>query len=243
MSFSAQPQSYYWDDPLNQAVMALWEAGIVVVASAGNRGPDAMTIGVPGNVPYVITVGAMSDGVTVDNPTDDFLATFSSAGPTVEGFVKPEVIAPGGHMLGVVDVNSQLPSQHPEWVSGNYFYMSGTSQAAGVVSGAVALMLDADATLTPDEIKCRLMSSARPALAADGSLAYSVFQQGAGLIDAWDAVYSSEFACANVGLDVEADLDGTTHFGGRAGSRPGRQLRSQGARGRRIRLERRLHLE
>ena len=52
-SFSAQPQSYYWDDPLNQAVMAAWRAGIVVVASAGNRGPDAMTIGVPGNVPYV----------------------------------------------------------------------------------------------------------------------------------------------------------------------------------------------
>jgi subtilisin family serine protease len=58
LSFGAEPQSYYWDDPLNQAVMLLWQAGIVVVTSAGNRGPDAMTIGVPGNVPYVITVGA-----------------------------------------------------------------------------------------------------------------------------------------------------------------------------------------
>ena len=57
-------QSYYWDDPLNQAVMAAWQAGIVVVASAGNLGPDPMTIGVPGNVPYVITVGAMSDNFT-----------------------------------------------------------------------------------------------------------------------------------------------------------------------------------
>ncbi len=57
LSFSAPPQSHYWDDPLNQAVMAAWQAGIVVVASAGNTGPEPMTIGVPGNVPYVITVG------------------------------------------------------------------------------------------------------------------------------------------------------------------------------------------
>jgi subtilisin family serine protease len=61
LSFSATPQSYYWDDPLNQAVMRLWQEGIVVVAAAGNTGPDPMTIGVPGNVPYIITVGAMTD--------------------------------------------------------------------------------------------------------------------------------------------------------------------------------------
>ena len=44
--------------------MRAWQAGIVVVAAAGNSGPDPMTIGVPGNVPYVITVGAMSDNFT-----------------------------------------------------------------------------------------------------------------------------------------------------------------------------------
>ena len=83
LSFSAPPQSYYWDDPLNQAVMRAWEAGIVVVASAGNTGPDPMTVGVPGNVPYVITVGAMTDNYTPDDGTDDVLAAFSAAGPTV----------------------------------------------------------------------------------------------------------------------------------------------------------------
>ena len=57
LSLSAPARSHYWDDPLNQAVMAAWEAGIVVVAAAGNTGPDAQSIGVPGNVPYVITVG------------------------------------------------------------------------------------------------------------------------------------------------------------------------------------------
>ena len=61
LSLSAPARSHYWDDPLNQAVMAAWASGIVVVASAGNRGPAPMTIGVPGNVPYVITVGAVTD--------------------------------------------------------------------------------------------------------------------------------------------------------------------------------------
>jgi serine protease AprX len=99
LSFGAPPQSNYWDDPLNQAVMALWRAGVVVVAAAGNEGPDPMTIGVPGNVPYIITVGAVTDNYTPFNASDDKLATFSSAGPTFEGFVKPEVVAPGGHLV------------------------------------------------------------------------------------------------------------------------------------------------
>ena len=81
LSFSATPVSYYWDDPLNQAVMRLWQNGIVVVASAGNNGPDAMTIGVPGNVPYVITVGAMSNRYTLDVETDDILASSHRPGP------------------------------------------------------------------------------------------------------------------------------------------------------------------
>jgi serine protease AprX len=85
LSFSAPPQSFYWDDPLNQAVMKAWQAGIVVVASAGNTGPKPMTIGVPGNVPYVITVGAMTDNHTPADPSDDRLTTFSAAGPTAEG--------------------------------------------------------------------------------------------------------------------------------------------------------------
>jgi serine protease AprX len=73
LSFSAEPNSFYWDDPINQAVMRLWQENIVVVASAGNSGPDAMTIGVPGNVPYVITVGAMTDYGTPFYAEDDRL--------------------------------------------------------------------------------------------------------------------------------------------------------------------------
>ena len=96
------------------------------------------------------------------------------------------------------------------------FTMSGTSQAAAVTSGIVALMLQEDPTLTPDNVKCRLMSSARPAVTSSGKLAYSVFQQGAGLVNAIAAVNSSAVGCANVGLNISADLAGTEHFGGPA---------------------------
>ena len=221
MSFGATPQSYYWDDPLAQAVMKLWQAGIVVVASAGNEGPVAQSIAVPGNVPYVITVGATTNSYTPD-PSDDRLASFSSTGPTYEGFVKPEVVAPGGHVIAVLQSSSTLGKAHPSFLGTNgylgssYFYMSGTSMSAAVVSGAVALMLQAQPYLTPDQVKCKLMSSARPAVTSVGALAYSVFQQGAGEINAYDAVFAPVADCANTGLDVDADLAGTTHFAGTA---------------------------
>ena len=108
LSFSAPAISHYWDDPLNQAVMRAWQAGIVVVASAGNRGPEPMTIGAPGNVPYVITVGAMTDSYTPDDPADDRLTVFSSSGPTRDAFIKPEVVAPGGHLPGLIQIFSRL---------------------------------------------------------------------------------------------------------------------------------------
>jgi subtilisin family serine protease len=218
LSFGAPPQSNYWDDPLNQAVMAAWKAGIVVVVSAGNEGPGAMTIGVPGNVPYVITTGALTDNYTPYDPTDDRLASFSSTGPTFEGFVKPEVVAPGGHMVGSMWYQSHLANIHRRSMTNkeSLFTMSGTSQAAAVTSGVVALMLQANPALTPDSVKCRLLASASPAVTAAGALAYSVFQQGAGLINASNAISSSAVGCANRGLNIAADLAGTQHFGGPA---------------------------
>ena len=217
MSFSGPVRSHYWDDPLNQAVMKAWQAGIVVVASAGNTGPEPMTIGVPGNVPYIITVGAMTDSYTDGSTFDDKLATFSSAGPTVEAFVKPEIVAPGGHLSGLMSYDSQIVQDHPEFHDGGrYFEMSGTSQAAGVVSGVVALMLTQDPTLTPDEVKCRLMDSAHTARTNDGALAYSVFQQGAGMVNVAGALNSNAVGCANQALDIAQDISGEKHFSGTA---------------------------
>lgn len=217
MSFSGPARSYYWEDPLNQAVMKAWQAGIVVVASAGNNGPDPMTIGVPGNVPYIITVGAMTDNYTESDATDDKLATFSAAGPTIEGFVKPEIVAPGGHLSGLMAFDTQIVQDHPEFHDGGrYFEMSGTSQAAGVVSGVVALMLMQEPTLTPDEVKCRLMDSAHTAFKDNGELAYSIFQQGSGMVNAEAALTSTASSCANQALDIAQDLEGNEHFFGPA---------------------------
>lgn len=217
LSFGATPRSHYWDDPLNRAVMKAWQAGIAVVASAGNGGPTPQTITVPGNVPYVITVGAMTDNYTPADPSDDRLASFSATGPTYEGFVKPEVVAPGGHLWSLMSTQARIAQEHPTYQNdGDYFTMSGTSQAAAVVSGAVALLLQNEPRLTPDEVKCKLMASARSAVDPAGNNAYSVFQQGAGLIHAYDARYETRLDCANRGLDIQKDLDGTEHYRGPA---------------------------
>ncbi len=217
MSFSGPVRSHYWEDPLNQAVMKLWQAGVVVVASAGNSGPDPMSIGVPGNVPYIITVGAMTDDYTAFNYNDDKVATFSSSGPTPEGFVKPDIIAPGGHISGLMSFDSQIATEHPEFHDGGrYFEMSGTSQSAAVVSGVVALMLTDNPSLTPDQVKCRVMDGAYRALNDDGSLRYSVFQQGAGLVSAYYALASQKNNCANSELNIAKDLSDEEHFSGPA---------------------------
>jgi len=217
MSFSGPVRSYYWEDPLNQAVMKAWEAGIVIVASAGNKGSGPMTVGVPGNVPYIITVGAMTDNYTPNYYGDDQVASFSAAGPTAAGFVKPDIVAPGGHLPGLMAFDTQIAYEHPEFHDGgSYFQMSGTSQAAGVVSGVVALMLTENPWLTPDDVKCRLMDSARPAVKESGELAFSVFQQGAGVVNAADALESSVYGCANQALDIAKDLSGEEHFYGPA---------------------------
>jgi serine protease AprX len=217
MSFSGPVRSNYWEDPLNKAVMKAWQAGIVVVASAGNKGSDPMTIGVPGNVPYIITVGAMTDDYTAFNYNDDKVASFSASGPTPEGFVKPDVIAPGGHISGLMSFDSQIVSEHPEYHDGGrYFEMSGTSQAAAVVSGVVALLLTDNPSLTPDQVKCRLMDSAYSADNEDGSKRYSVFQQGAGLVSAYYAIESDAENCANNNLDIAKDLGDEEHFSGPA---------------------------
>jgi len=218
LSFGAPARSHYWDDPVNQAVMAVWKKGILVVAAAGNNGPAPMTVGVPGNVPYVITVGAMTDNYTPYDTSDDILAGFSAAGPTSDGFVKPDLVAPGGHMLGTMPPYAWLPLEHPDYVlqTDHYFSMSGTSQATAVVSGVLALMLEKKSKLKPDQAKCRLIASARAAVLDDGTLAYTVFQQGAGRVDAFAAVYEKTSDCANRGLKIKEDVGGRQHFAGLA---------------------------
>ena len=57
-----------------------------------------------------------------------------------------------------------------------------------MVSGAAALLLQHDPTLTPNDVKCRLIGSTAPAVDAEGNLAYSLLQQGSGLLNVYNAM-------------------------------------------------------
>jgi len=134
--------------------MAAWRAGIVVVAAAGNEGPTAMTIDVPGNVPYVITTGALDrQQHTLQLERRPPRLVFLDR-PTYEGFVKPELVAPGGHIVASMSSNSYLANidTGSMLLTEQMFTMSGTSMAAAVTTGVVALMLQSDPALTPDAV-------------------------------------------------------------------------------------------
>jgi serine protease AprX len=208
--------SPYWADPLNQAVTRAWAEGITVVAAAGNYGPDPMTVGVPGNNPYVITVGAFTDNYTPNYWDDDYIAPFSATDPTLDGFIKPDVVAPGAHMVSTMLNASYLARNHEaNWVAPQYFEMAGSSQATAVVSGIAALVLSRNPLLTPDQVKYRLTHTAFPWVDVNTTEAmYSIWQQGAGRVNAPDAVFADFDGIANAGLDIWADLDGSQHYEG-----------------------------
>ena len=216
LSLFAPVQSAYWADPLNQAVTQVWANGITVVAAAGNGGPNPLSISVPGNNPYVITVGAFTDNFTPDNWNDDYIPPFSAAGPTLDGFVKPDLVAPGAHMVSVVPGDSVLHDEYPaNRLDGDYFKLAGTSQATAVVSGIAALVISKTPSLTPNQVKMRLMASALPWVNVTTTEAvYSMWQQGAGVANAPDAVFANITGAANAGMDIQADLAGTTHYEG-----------------------------
>ncbi len=217
LSLVGIPEAPYWADPLNQAVMRAWQSGMVVVVAAGNDGPDPMTIGVPGNNPYVITVGAFTDNYTPLDWNDDYITPFSAAGPTLDGFVKPDLVAPGAHMVSSMMGSSYLwRTRQANRVGPRYFSMAGTSHATAVVSAVAALMISHNPELTPDQVKYRLQATSLVWIDPETTdAAYSMFQQGAGRINAPDAVlFEGPDGVANIGMDIQADLDGTVHYEG-----------------------------
>lgn len=120
-------------DPLSRGAESLWKRGIVVVAAAGNSGPDKSTIKSPGNNPYIITVGGL-DEKTMS------VADFSSCGPTIYGH-KPDMLAPA------VDITSCSNHGLP------YTVMSGTSVATPIVAGICAIIKSRYPKMTNNEIK------------------------------------------------------------------------------------------
>ena len=168
----------------------------MVVAAAGNHGrtDDGVTqdgaISAPGNAPWVITVGASSHMGTA-NRADDTIAPFSSRGPTAyDHAAKPDLVAPG---VGIYSLSSPGSTMYQRWTDyllhGSapapylpYLSLSGTSQAAPVVAGTVALMLQANPSLTPNAVKAILQYT------AEMYNGYSYLAQGAGFLNARGAV-------------------------------------------------------
>jgi serine protease AprX len=156
---STTPQSYT-SDPLDAAAESAWMHGMVVVAAAGNRGSasDAVQYA-PANDPYVITVGAVDENGQT-NPANDSVASWSSQGTTQDGIQKPDVYAPGAHIVSVLAPNSAFAGMCPTCViNGSYIRTGGTSMAAPMISGLVADMLQYRSTLTPNQVKGLLMAS------------------------------------------------------------------------------------
>jgi len=164
---SATPQSYK-NDPLDAAVESAWFHGLVVVTAAGNRGdaPDAVHYA-PANDPYAITVGAVDENGTPD-PADDAIASWSARGTTQDGFEKPDVYAPGAHIVSVLAPGSVFAGSCTDCiVDHRYIRTSGTSMAAPMISGLIADVLQAHPSLTPNQIKGALTSAfvrAQPAI-------------------------------------------------------------------------------
>ncbi len=162
LSLSSTRAESYRTDPLDAAVEVAWFKGITVVAAAGNEGTSGDAVDyAPGNDPYVITTGAFDDRGTGQR-WDDEVAGWSSRGWTQDGVKKPEVLAPGVRMISTHAPNSDFQQLCPNCVvSDRYFRLSGTSMATGVVSGVVALMLEENPWMSPNQVKGALVSTLR----------------------------------------------------------------------------------
>jgi serine protease AprX len=155
LSLDAATAQSYKTDPLDAAVESAWMRGIVVVAAAGNRGSasDAVQYS-PANDPYVITVGGADENGTAD-PSDDAAASWSSQGTTQDDVQKPDVYAPGAHIVSVLAPGSAFANTNCNCLvgGGQYIQTSGTSMAAPVISGLVADLLQVHPRWTPAQVK------------------------------------------------------------------------------------------
>ncbi len=163
LSFRSMSAESYRTDPLDAAVEQAWLHGITVVAAAGNLGSasDAVSYA-PANDPYVITVGA-TDSQGTASPSDDVEASWSSDGETQDGFSKPDVLAPGAHIVTTLAPGSSFAGACPTCVIGGaYFQLSGTSLAAPIVAGIAADLVAAHPWWTPAMVKGAIVNTATP---------------------------------------------------------------------------------
>jgi serine protease AprX len=201
LSVGAAVTESYNTDPLTLAVKRVVDAGVVVVCAAGNLGKNALDqiqyggITAPANAPWVLTVGASSHEGTVTRG-DDVVAGYSSRGPTAIDFqAKPDIVAPGTGIVSLADRSSLLYVTKSQYLlqgsEGNpdrmYLSLTGTSMAAPAVAGTVALMMQANPSLTPNMVKAIVQYTAQK------HANYDLLTQGAGFLNTHGAVRLARF--------------------------------------------------
>jgi serine protease AprX len=205
MSLGFQPSESTVINPLDQAVQAAWNSGIAVVTSAGNAGPSNGTILSPGDDPLVITVGALDD-MAQPVVSDDEMTNFSSVGPTSpDGWVKPDLVTSGRSVVSLAAPGSTVYGDYPSARIGQgSFVGSGTSFSAAITSGAAALILADNPSLTPDQLKARLLgtTSAGPV--------GNPFVDGHGALNAYAAATAGPMDLDQSALSLPPILPGTT---------------------------------
>jgi serine protease AprX len=222
LSLGTPAISSYQNDPLCQAVRRLANAGIVVVAAAGNDGKNISgqkqygAVHSPGNEPSAITVGSTNTFGT-DTRSDDIVTTYSSRGPTrsyttdtlgvkhYDNLVKPDLVAPGNKLIFAESDGNLIVSTYPNLDAGaaknnyRFMYMSGSSMSTPLASGAAALLLQANPNLTPNMVKMILMYTAQQLPN------FNMFEQGAGQLNIEGAI--------RLAKAVRTDLNSTTALG------------------------------
>jgi serine protease AprX len=190
LSWGAPQATSYHKDILSALVEAAWFSGVTVVAATGNEGPAAGSVTAPASDPFVVSVGSFNDKGTA-SALDDVFSSFTGRGPTLDGFAKPDTLAPGEHVAslraaGVTYLGADgSPIGSPTDL---YIHMTGTSASAAFVSGVAALVAAAHGRYTPTKIKGAIVASARPILGS-----------AAGAVDASSALVKTP-ASVNVGL-------------------------------------------
>jgi Subtilase family len=175
LSFGTDGTQDYRLDPLAYAAEVAWLHGIVVVVAAGNSGFGTPQLNNPAYDPYVIAVGG-DDTKGTDDPKDDVIPSWQTRGNAIR---HPDLVAPGKSIISLRDPGSLVDDANPNARIGTSRFIrgSGSSQAAAIVSGAVATLLDQHPELTPDQVKALLMQTSVPLPNADP------VAQGAGLIN------------------------------------------------------------
>src|ERR687886_173448 len=202
LSLGGLPLTDYAHDPVAAAAEIAWLRGLVVVVAAGNTGTAVDT---PGIDPFLLTVGALDDQGT-PALQDDTLPTWTGWGVPVRGTPKPDIVAPGRRIVSIRAPGSTLDVLNPDRVvtatnGATYFRLSGTSMAAGVASGVIALLMQAHPSLKPNQVKAILTGTAAPfgqstGVAVPGPLV------GRGVLDEQAANVAAGALDANRGLRV-----------------------------------------